>query len=141
MSLQHTILNDDHSEPHICVTCAKTGQVLSQCFNFLDHIGGKQAITSENVKKFLMMRGILVCTDPELIKSQKSKEAHQFLTESSHLAGDDFQLDKDELRKVSDFVKEMDTIDVLQLDPATFKYPDGLTHVMREVEDPFKRDI
>jgi len=25
VSIHATILNDDHAEPHICVTCAKTG--------------------------------------------------------------------------------------------------------------------
>ena len=35
----------------------------------------------------------------------------------------------------------MDTIDVLKLDPATFKYADGLIRVFRDVEDPFSRDI
>lgn len=90
------------------------------------------------------MRGVLPASKDqmnEILKTQKAREAHQFITESSHLAGDDFQLDPVELRDVSNYVKEMDTIDVLQLDPASFKYPDGLTRVLRDVEDPFSRDI
>jgi len=47
-----TILNDDHTEPHICVTNSKTGEILSQIFNFLDFIGGKSAVTAES-KTFL----------------------------------------------------------------------------------------
>ena len=43
-----TILNDDHTEPHICVTNSKTGEILSQIFNFLDFIGGKSAVTAES---------------------------------------------------------------------------------------------
>jgi hypothetical protein len=45
-----TILNDDHTEPHLTVTDRKSGEIVSQTFNFLDHIGGKQAVTAENVE-------------------------------------------------------------------------------------------
>lgn len=91
-------------------------------------MGGKACITAENVEKFLVMRGIVKSDNLEsLIKTQKAREAYQFVTESSHLAGEDFQLNADELKSVSNYIQEMDTIDVLQLDPATFKYADGLT--------------
>lgn len=75
------------------------------------------------------MRGI-VAPAGELshtLKTQKEQEAYQFVTESSHLAGDAFQLDPIELKRIADFVTEMDTINVLELNPATFKYADGLT--------------
>ena len=42
---------------------------------------------------------------------------------------------------MSEYVTEMDTIDVLQLDPTNYKYADGVTKVFRDCEDPFKRDI
>lgn len=48
VSIQLTILNDDHTEPHISVTDRKTGEILSQTFNFLDLLGGKQAVTAES---------------------------------------------------------------------------------------------
>jgi hypothetical protein len=48
VSIQLTILNDDHTEPHISVFDRKTGEILSQTFNFLDYIGGKQAVTAES---------------------------------------------------------------------------------------------
>ena len=35
----------------------------------------------------------------------------------------------------------MDTIDILQLDAATFKYPKALTELVRDCEDPFGREI
>ena len=34
----------------------------------------------------------------------------------------------------------MDTINILQLDAATFKYAEGLISVMRDCEDPFRMD-
>lgn len=43
-----TILNDDHTEPHLTITDRKTGEILSQTFNFLDLIGGKQAVNPES---------------------------------------------------------------------------------------------
>ena len=90
------------------------------------------------------MRGVLESSQQEMqeiLKTQKARETHQFMTESSHLSGDGFQLDAAELREISDYVKEMDTIDVIKLDPATFKYADNLTKILRDVEDPFARDI
>ena len=48
VSVQMTILNDDHTEPHICVSDRKTGEILTQTFNFLDHLGGKSAITADS---------------------------------------------------------------------------------------------
>jgi hypothetical protein len=42
-----------------------------------------------------------------------------------------------ELKRISDFVTEMDTINVLSLNPINFKYADCLTQVMKDVEDPF----
>jgi hypothetical protein len=51
VSIQLTILNDDHTEPHITITDRKSGEILSQTFNFLDLLGGKQAVTAES-KKF-----------------------------------------------------------------------------------------
>jgi hypothetical protein len=59
------------------------------------------------------------------------------VTESSHLAGESYQLDMTELKRISDFVTEMDTINVLSLNPVNFKYADCLTQVMKDVEDPF----
>lgn len=62
------------------------------------------------------MRGILACSKQEMseiLKTQNKREAHQFMTESSHLAGESFQLDPVELKQLGDHVKEMDTIDVL----------------------------
>jgi len=48
VSLQMTILNDDHAEPHVCVTDARSGQIVNQCFNFVDHLGGKTSVTAES---------------------------------------------------------------------------------------------
>lgn len=91
------------------------------------------------------MRGIIAPPKGQdigqILKTQKEREVHQYVTESSHLAGDAFQLDPVELKEVADFVTEMDTINVLQLNPATFKYADGLTQLMKDCEDPFQRDI
>lgn len=96
------------------------------------------------IEKWLIVRGLVQPSNEQLkdvLKTPKTRETHQFLTESSHLSGDAYQLDPVELSEVSEYVKDMDTIDVLLLNPATFKYADGLTKVMRQVEDPFEREI
>ena len=89
------------------------------------------------------MRGVIEPSNDqklEIQKNQKVREQNQYLTHSSHLSGDKFQLNEQELKATADFVKEMDQIDVLQLDP-TFKYAEGITRLVRDVEDPFEREI
>ena len=51
-------------------------------------------------------------------------------------AGDDFLLDGDQLEKSNVRVEEMDKLEVIELDPVTFKYESGLIDVFRQVEDP-----
>ena len=38
---------------------------------------------------------------------------------------------------MNDYVSEMETINVLELNAATFKYPAGLTQILKDCEDPF----
>lgn len=89
------------------------------------------------------MRGIVAAKGDlmQSLKTQKDQEAFQFVTESSHLAGEAFQLNHAELQEVTNYIQEMDTINVLQLNAASFKYADGLTQLMKDCEDPFQRDI
>ena len=51
-------------------------------------------------------------------------------------AGDAFLLDEDQLEKCNVRVEEMDKLEVIELDPANFKYEAGLIDVFRQVEDP-----
>ena len=51
-------------------------------------------------------------------------------------AGDAFLLDSDKLEESNVRVEEMDKLDVIELDPVTFKYESGLIDVFRQVEDP-----
>lgn len=91
----------------------------------------------------MALRGVLQPGEElirEIQKTQKLREQHLYLIQSSHLSGEAFQLDAAELKATGDFVKEMDTVDILQLDP-TFKYADGITRLIRDVEDPFEREI
>jgi hypothetical protein len=91
----------------------------------------------------LALRGVLQPGEElirEIQKTQKLREQHLYLIQSSHLSGDAFQLDTAELKATGDFVREMDQIDVLRLD-STFKYADGITRLIRDVEDPFEREI
>ena len=51
-------------------------------------------------------------------------------------AGDAFLLDGDKLEESNVRVEEMDKLEVIDLDPVTFKYESGLIDVFRQVEDP-----
>lgn len=66
---------------------------------------------------------------------------HQFVTESSYFAGPDFQLDRVMMQVISDRVAEMDNNNVVQLDPSTYKYAQGLRQLFRDIEDPFVKEI
>lgn len=87
------------------------------------------------------MRGVIPASSTATIKNQKEKEAMQYIVESSHLAGDAYQLDEQDLKAMNDYVSEMETINVLELNAATFKYPTGLTQILKDCEDPFQKDI
>lgn len=82
-----------------------------------------------DIERFLVTRGVIAPEGGDiktLLKSQKEREIHQFVTESSHLAGPAFQLDLGLMQEISERVTEMDTINVIKLDPNTYKYQQGL---------------
>jgi hypothetical protein len=90
------------------------------------------------------MRGVIEPPSGDVnqfLKTQKDREAHQFLIEGSYLSGEAFQLNEAELKLQKEHIAEMDNTDILQLDPATFDYPNGLTQIFRSCEDPFAKDI
>ena len=51
-------------------------------------------------------------------------------------AGEAFTLDTPQLEESNVKVEEMDALEVIELDAATFKYDAGLIDVYRDVEDP-----
>jgi len=59
-----------------------------------------------DVEKFLVMRGIVAAKGDlmQSLKTQKDQEAFQFVTESSHLAGEAFQLNHAELQEVTNYI-------------------------------------
>ena len=86
-------------------------------------VGAKQSLVKVNtliweikltflgIQRLLAMRGIVEPSDEhmrEIQKNQKVREQHQYLTFSSNLSGDKFQLNEQELRATAEFVKEMD---------------------------------
>ncbi len=92
-----TILNDDHTEPHLTIADRKTGEILTQTFNFLDQLGGKQAATLESKYKtknsslFISCRFRKILSDAgrlavERLKSQNSKRARGFPVRDGELA-------------------------------------------------------
>jgi len=48
VSVQTPILGDEHTEALLSVSDMKTNLILSQTFNFIDVLGGKQAVTFES---------------------------------------------------------------------------------------------
>lgn len=45
-------------DPVVCVIDTQTKAVLSQTFNFIDVLGGKQLINADNIERFFAVRGV-----------------------------------------------------------------------------------
>ena len=59
----------------------------------------------------------------ELIKhGKKELELHKFVTQASVCAGESFALDTQKLAQMNERVEEMDRVEIVELDPTTFKY-------------------
>ena len=56
-------------------------------------------------------------------------------------AGEAYLLDTPQLEKSNVRVEEMDALEVIELNPSTFKYDAGLIDVFREVEDPHRIEL
>ena len=97
-------------------------------------MGGKSSINPDAIEKFLMVRGIL---EPEggdyanVLHGKKDVEAHAYVTRMAPCAGEAFELDAKALEQMNTKVEEMDALEVIELDPATFKYDAGLIEVFR----------
>ena len=73
----------------------------------------KRDLTNLDIEKFLITRGILEPAGGDinaLLKTQKERESYSFVTEGSFLAGADFQLDDEELKRITDHLVDLDTI-------------------------------
>jgi len=57
--IQPLTLAEAHLDPICCVYDNSSKEIVSQIFNFVDVMGGKSAISLENIEKFFVIRGIL----------------------------------------------------------------------------------
>ena len=59
----------------------------------------------------------------ELIKhGKKEQELHKFVTQATVCAGDSFAIDSQTLEQMNQRIEEMDRVEIVELDPSTFKY-------------------
>ena len=56
--IQQTKLQEAAHDPVVCVVDTQTKAMLSQTFNFIDVLGGKQLINADNICKFFAIRGV-----------------------------------------------------------------------------------
>ena len=75
------------------------------------------------------------------MQSQKEAEVHNYYTRMAYCAGESFALDRNDLASANERLEEMDRVEVIELDQATFKYDKGLVDVFRAVEDPFRNEL
>ena len=101
--------------------------MLSQTFNFIDVLGGKQLINAENITKFFAIRGVFEPSgsDIELItRGRREAEIHSFVTRVTQCAGPDFAFDHAKLAVLNNRVEEMDKVEEIEVDAATYQYQD-----------------
>ena len=67
--IQQTRLQEVACDPVVCVIDTQSKLLLSQTFNFIDVLGGKQLINADNIQHFFAVRGVFEPTgsDIELI--------------------------------------------------------------------------
>lgn len=108
--------------------------MLSQTFNFIDVLGGKQLINADNICKFFAIRGVFEPSgsDIELItRGRREAEVHNFVTKIAKCAGEDFAFDHASLAQLNSRVEEMDKVDEIEIDAAGYKYQDEIIDVAR----------
>jgi len=158
-------MTEEHLEPIICFYPSKgkksssEDEMLCQIFNFVDVIGGKQGITSQNIEKVLKIRGLIepsnaneakeldsalveglqAATTANSVFSKKDLESYKFTTKGSHHYAE--SLDTNQLDNMNQVMEELDALDQIELDQNAFKFTDHLIGVFRDVADPFGREI
>ena len=131
-------------DPVLCVYDSQSKEIVAQVFNFIDVLGGKQQINPDSLERFLAVRGIIQPkqSDVELLQQgKKEAETYNFYTKMAVCAGEAYALNDQELAEANEKVEEMDRVEVIELDQATFKYEKGLVDVFRAVEDPFGNEF
>jgi len=56
--IQQTKLQDAAHDPVVCVIDTQSKAMMSQTFNFIDVLGGKQLISADNIERFFAVRGV-----------------------------------------------------------------------------------
>jgi len=114
--------------------------MLSQTFNFIDVLGGKSLINADNICKFLAIRGVFEPSgsDIEMITRRgKEAEIHNYVTQVAQCAGEGFEFDHTRLAELNNVVEEMDKVEVIEVDAASYRYQDEIIDVCRSISDPF----
>ena len=112
-------------DPSVCVVDTQSKAMLSQTFNFIDVLGGKQLINADNIERFFAIRGVFEPqgADLQLITvDRKAAEVHNFATQVAPCAGPDFTLDNERLSALNTQVEEMYRVENIEVDAATFRY-------------------
>jgi len=60
------------------------------------------------------------------------------MTQVAPCAGSEFSLDTDKLTAMNTQVDEMDRVEQVEVDAATFRYQEELVNVYRNIADPFE---
>lgn len=131
---------EDHMLPMIQIFDKKTGETITQIYNFLDLLGGPAGLNVDSVEAFLFSRGVLQKNEP--FTDPKHKEAYTLTNNSSYLY-EERTLALEEGLKVKNERLEHNTElkEEINYDPATIKYKEEIIKAFRMVADPFNVEI
>jgi len=108
---------------------------VAQVFNFVDVIGGLDALTPESAESFLISRGII-----KVDKIDRTlRETYKLTNESSFFNSE--RLDGDLVKDMNETIREMDTLEEVELDAATINYKSCILQAYRAIQDPFNTEI
>lgn len=130
----------DHMLPMIQIFDKKTGETITQIYNFMDLLGGPAGLNADSIEAFLFSRGVLQkdgkFTDP------KHQEAYTLTNNSSYLNFERNQALEDGLKTKNEHLEQnTEQKEEINYDPATIKYKEEIIKAFRMVADPFNVEI
>ena len=94
--IQQTRLMEAAHDPVVCVVDTQSKMMLSQTFNFIDVLGGKQLINADNICKFFAIRGVFEPSGSDIeaiTRGRREAEVHNYVTRVTQCAGPEFAFD------------------------------------------------
>ena len=130
----------EHMLPMLQVEDKKTGDIITQVFNFIDNMHTENPMSVETIESMLQQRGIL--EPPSKFANQKHSEVYEMTNQSSFLNDnqmESFNQEVDELNQqlVENTEQKIDIV----YDADTINYKNEILDAFRQNIDPYNVEI